>query len=92
MTLVLLHGVGGVTKMTRLLGLVGTLLYCWKAQADAAVIDRDAVVADQHHFPAATERAAVQAADDRHAHCFDQPEVVPDPFEAGADPDRVVGR
>ena len=58
--LVLLRGVGGVTKMPRLLGLVGTLPHFGNAQADAAVVDRDAMAADQHHFPAATERAAVR--------------------------------
>ena len=58
--LVLLHGAGGVMKMPRLLGLVGTLPHFGNAQADAAVVDRDAVVADQHHFPAATERADVR--------------------------------
>ena len=58
--LVLLHGAGGVMKMPRLLGLVGTLPHFGNAQADAAVVDRDAMAADQHHFPAATERAAVR--------------------------------
>ena len=62
-----------------------------QAELDARVIHRDAVVADQRHFPAAAQSGAVEAADHRDAQGLQRAEIVLDALDAGVHGGGVSG-
>ena len=66
-----------------------TQRYFGQAELDLAVVDGDAVVADQRHFPAAAQRRAVKATHHRLAQGLQRTEVLLHQFDFGEDGARV---
>ena len=62
-----------------------------QAELGFLVVDGDAVVAHQRHFPAATQRRAVEQANDRFTQGFDGAEVALDALDLFEHPGRVTG-
>ena len=60
-----------------------------QAELNLVVVHRNAVVADQRHFPAAAQRGAIEAAHHRLAQGLDGAEVLLDAFNLGEDRPRV---